>query len=355
MPLDLAAFGWHRGEDFLPVVGEQKVQLRAVFRPAGRRHVSVELRGRKHRFPATHRDDRELGWVIARIFRHAPLKIGDLGPIGAEHGPGVWTFPCGELHRLRAFTSFNDVDIGVAMPVGVTLAFAGERDPFSVGRPGGSGAVETTRGQQGRLLGRDIEDVNALIAVIEIAHAVALEVIAVDHDGLGRFVRLVVIRIFFTLAVVLVLRILRHQHEPRAVFGPLEAGHATFELRQPLGFPTRAVQQPDLALRGRVLRRAGVVTAARGQESQILAVRAEPRAAFAAIALGQLDPRGAIPAHHEQIGDRAILARVGRAKRVGDPIAFGRDRELADLDHTMNVLRRERTRLNVLSHDGRER
>src|SRR6185437_4557635 len=118
-----------------------------------------------------------------------------------------------------------------------------------------------------------------IVAVLQIAFVVILEVIARDDDwpGWRGGVRLGRVGIF------------RHEDHALAVGRPRIVGDPTCDAGDPDRLPAPTVEQPELGFLGAL---------ARGEEREIAIVRTPARVVLALLARRRLDRAGAVPARH---------------------------------------------------------
>ena len=85
--------------------------------------------------------------------------------------------------RRCPFTSLDDPQVLVLRAIGIGVrALAAKRDLLAVGRPRRTRIVDLTTGQNRRGLARQIEYRDVVVGSLEIAVAILLEGVAVDHD-----------------------------------------------------------------------------------------------------------------------------------------------------------------------------
>jgi hypothetical protein len=168
-----------------PIVAHQKVERITAGAPPDVAHRTIESERQEPRFSATRRNNRQLVEPVRRVLRLTPLQIGDPLSVGAPFRPS----PIGTVERrdglwCRTRTRIDDIDIGVVLPIRVAASLADECDLFPIWRPAWAGIVEGTAGDLLDLSGGRVEDVHVRAPVAEVAGAVTLECVTVDHDRL---------------------------------------------------------------------------------------------------------------------------------------------------------------------------
>ena len=201
----------------------------------------------------------------------------------------------------------------------------------AVGRPGGVGVVEGTRGDLDGGLLRDVEDVDVLPDLAEVAFAVALELQAAQDDRLRRLL----LPSRGLLLVLLVRRVgvdvLDHEGEPLGVGGPGEVrdrGLVVGELHRLAALPAHEVHLRLLPLAVR-------------EERDPLAVRAEAGARVFLLGGREAQGLAAVRRHEVDVGVGVVLLRVERRERVGDPPAVGAEARVRDVLQREHVVRPE--------------
>ena len=158
------------------------------------------------------------------------------------------------------------------------------------------------RRQQAGRPRRHVDAVEVLPAVREVADAVLLEVVAVDHDR-RRLLRL--------RRALRPLGIGGDHRQPLAVRRPGVVRDPARERRQRLGLAAAGGHHPDLGDR--------VVATAVRQECQPGPIRAPPRHPLVVLRRRrQGAPAAAVPVHAPQVGLRPVLLEVRAGDRVGD-------------------------------------
>src|SRR5205809_3827233 len=151
---------------------------------------------------------------------------------------------------------------------------------------------------------------------LEIAFAILLEVVTINHDrrrGLA-FPAVLLFRL------VVRIRVLHNKNEPLGIRRPGEIGDTAFDVRQFLGLSAHTVEQPHLA----ALFLLSFVST-RGEKCEIFVVGTPARHAFAAVAGGsQPYLFYSIPTHHPNIGIALVLFGINRTNGVGNPLSVRR-------------------------------
>ena len=299
------------------IVLELEQEAGSVGRPEQRAgDGAVEGRGQDLGRSPRGGNDGQLALAVSRKARFVADQESDRPTVGAPgRVRGVGGGRGGQLPDLGARLGLDDEDVAVGVAVGIRAAIAGEGDPRPVRRPGGGTVVARARGQGFGLARGHVEEPEVRPEPLEVALAVLLEMIAVDDDGRRRL-PLPALHLFGLVGRVL---FAHDENEPPAVRRPGVAADPALDLGQPPGLAAPPVEQPDLGPELLLL-----LGAARGQESQIAAVRAPAGRRFAVGARGQTDLLAAVPADHPEIGIALVLLQVGRADRVGDPFPVGR-------------------------------
>ena len=166
----------------------------------------------------------------------------------------------------------DDIDVVVEMPVGILAALGHVGDELAVRRPRRQLLVVRTRCQQLALAAGDIEQIQMLAAVAEVADAVFLELVALADDRQGILGLLLAWRKF---------RIERDHRQVFAVRRPYEILDAVRERGQLARFAAMRSHQPDLCRR--LLVSVGGVALAIGQEREPLIIGRPLRPPFAAV------------------------------------------------------------------------
>ena len=190
------------------------------------------------------------------------------------------------------------------------LARADEGDLRPVRRPGGRRIFELARGDLFELLRGDVEHVDVGVEALQIAFAVLLEVIAVEHDG-RRGLPLPALHLLGLVGRILVAL---REDEFLAVRRPRVVAHAAVDLGQLLRLAAQAIQEPDL--RALLLL---VLGAPAGEEREVAAVRAPAGRTLALGPRRQAHRLRAVPAHHPQIAVALVLLDVDRRRRRRPP------------------------------------
>ena len=225
------------------------------------------------------------------------------------------------------------IDVAVVAAIGIGAALADKRDLRAVGRPRRTAVVEVAAGDLLGLLRRDVEEVEMIAQVLQVAGVVALELVAIDDDGRLRLL----LPALDLLGVLARIGIAHHEHQARAVGRPLVVVDAALDVGELLGLAAGAIEQPDL--RALLLL---VLVAARRREREVLAVRAPPRTRLAVLARRELHGPRAVPAHHPDVAVALVLLDVRRPHGVGDPVAVGRDLRVRDALELAQVVQGER-------------
>src|SRR5688572_6373203 len=111
-------------------------------------------------------------------------------------------------------------------------ALAQERDLLAVWRPRRALIADVAFRDYLRFLGGDGEDADVVVEVLQIAFAILLEVIAIDHDR-RRGLPLPALEFLGFVGRILVLG---NERDARAVGRPLDVGHAALEVADALRF-----------------------------------------------------------------------------------------------------------------------
>ena len=157
--------------------------------------------------------------------------------------------------------------------------------------------------------------------------------VAIEHDRR----RGLALPALLLLRVVVGVEVAHHQRQPRAVGRPGEILDAALDVGELHRLAAGAVQQPDL---GALLLL--VLVAARREEGQVLAVRAEARIRLVLGRRGHADLLAAVPARHPDVGVPLVLLDVDRAHRVGHPGPLRRALRIGDLAQPRQVLQHDR-------------
>ena len=343
--LDLVVAGLDAREMLVAIVLDQEVDRAAVARPHGRDHVAIERARQDARLAAFRGHD---GQVVRRVVNEFRIAGGDereLAAIGTparrRHRRHVAAVALKFREQLRRCAGLrrHDVQAELAAAIRILAAVAEERDLLAVRRPRRPALGVAARRQDFRFAAGDVEYIDVLPLLAEITGFVLFEIVAIDDDRRRRLV---------FLAFLLLVRILvgDDQRESLAVGRPGVVDHVAVETGERACFAARAIEQPHLL---RLL-----VAAARGEERNVLAVRAPARRVLAVLRLSELQLPAAVPARHPQMRHALVFDRIGAAHRVRNPLAVGRDLRIVDLAQGVDVIRRQRASLGRTGNRRRE-
>ena len=244
--------------------------------------------------------------------------------VGALKG-GQLPFGC---PRARS----DGVEVPVLGPIGIGAPLGHEGNRIAVGGPGGQQVVVIAGRERLTTAGTEIQHLEMLAAVIEIALLVLLELEPIEHDGtraLGRRARTGVRRNAIGVGI------LHHQRQPLPVRSPCVILDAAGKSGHPLGLTAAAIQQPELL---------GVVRIVPvGEEREPPAVRAPLGSVLRFGRRGQPDRTGPIPARHPDVALSPVAQGIDGGDGVADPGAVGRDRWIGDSANARHVIESEGT------------
>ena len=295
---------------------------------------TVGLRHRANLLRRIRRHHDQLVHAVGGVLIVVARQHGDAAAVGTPGGPAAFAVRrLRQLARLGAFARFDDPQILVRGAIGIRVtALAEERDLLAVGRPRRRSVVGVALGDHLRGLRREIEDADVAVEMLEIAGAILLEVIAIDHDR-RRGLALPAVHLLRLVGGIL---ILGGEQDARAVGRPLDVADAALEVADLLRFAAGAIQQPDLSALLLFL-----VGAARSDEREVLVVGTPARRRLAVRRRGELQLLAAVPLHHPDVGVAAILLRIDRRDRVGHPQAVRRSLRIADADDAGMIVERD--------------
>ena len=313
------AFGRHARHLLRAIVLQQERDAAAVGRPRRARYRAVERcreDTRRCRLRGVGRHHGQLVQPVGRVLVVVAHENGETRSVGAPRRAAALALGRGgEPHGLGACARLDHPQVVVRRPVGLGVrALAEKGDARAVRRPRRAPIVDAALGERGGGLRGDVEDGDVLVDVREVALAVLLEVVAVDHDGR----RGLPLPALLLLGLGVGVFVARHEHQPRAVGRPRVVGDAALHVGQLHSLAARSRQQPHL--RAALLL---VLGAARGHERQVLAVRAPAGRRLAVGRRGQLQLLAAVPPGHPHVAVALVLLFIDSGHRVGHPLAIG--------------------------------
>ena len=327
-----------------PIVLDQEVDPPAVGGPRKIARRAIQA-WRHHARGSARRGNHGNRWsVVEEVLRRAALQVRDRPAIRAPRRRRslprlvVGPFPGRELAGRRARARIDQVDVPVLVPVGVAAALARECDRGALRRPGRQAVVKVAPRQLVGLLARQVEQVEMVVEVDQVALHVLLELIAVNHDRRRRLLLRGRGGHRFGL------RIGCDERQPLAVGRPDEVGDAARQPRELPRLATRPGHRPDLGLRA---------VAACRQEREQVAVRAPARLPLALPRVGELDPLGAVPPDHPEVARHAVVLDVGGADDIGNPRAVRGNLRVAHFADGGEIVEGEPPRRRLAVRRGR--
>ena len=313
------------------MVLHDEIDRRSIVAEGGGGCLLVQIVGERLHLSVRHGDDREPVRHVGVVLGFQSLKYLQEPAVGAEcELLTIGSVDGGELARHGPGRGFDQIDLLDAAALAVRAMIADIGDGLAVRRPNRMIVVELrVGGQVRRDAACDVDHPQVLVRLGgEITVLVVLEVIAVDHDGLGRVPGAGV-------------RCSHHQQDPLAVGRPREARNFAAAMGELTRLPAVPVQQPYLE-RG--------IGRARRQEGQIAAIGAESRLA-GVLALGHGAGIRAIPVDlpHGTLG--GIGCPVVGGHHIRHRAAVGRYLGFGHIQELVVVVRNERT-LFGLQHRG---
>src|SRR6185312_4567662 len=169
------------------IVGSDKGNRASVGCEYWERNTAIEAAGQQARWASVRWDNCETVYLVSAVFLVDPLKIGDLLTVRT---PGematVRTGIRGELTRSRTRASVYHEYIRVLTTIRIVLLIADECNPLAIRRPDCICLIEIVLRNLIEFLRSDIEQVNVIVLRTQIADGIFFEVIAIDHNRLGR-------------------------------------------------------------------------------------------------------------------------------------------------------------------------
>ena len=255
---------------------------------------------------------------VHELLAGAALHKGDAPPVGAPGGPAAvarraFGHVGGEQRPGRGpGLGIDEVQVEVVVAVGVGPALAGKHQLLAVGTPGGQVFIVRAGRQVGELARGQVEQVQVLALLVQVAVDILLELEAVEDDGRRGF-----LFGFLGGRERVGVGVADDEGQALAVGRPHVVGHAALELGHLLGFAAGPVQQPELGV-------AAVLLAAARHEAQELAVGAEAGLGLAGRSGGHAQVLGAVGAGHPHVGVALVGGRIGARHGVGHPGPVGR-------------------------------
>src|SRR5438105_3293492 len=161
----------------------------------------------------------------------------------------------------------------------------------------------------------------------EIAGDVALEVVAIDDDGLGC---LVLGGVLLRYGVGL---LVDYENHSLGIWRPRELRNATAELGDALRLAAATIEQPNLR---------ALTLLSSGEEREIASVRTPARRTLTFRARRHANRRRAVPARHPDVVIGLVLRRIDGRHGVRDPTAVGRDLRIANILKLVEIAATER-------------
>ena len=166
------------------VIGNEEFQLPAIERELMPADSTIKRR-RDDFWRATFNCDQ--GKAVQVVFAHLVFASGQIGnrfSIRAPHWLRVIAGKRGQLARNRSRLRFDNPDIRIGNPITVRSPVAAEGKHLAIGAPDGCCLVEIFCRDHFRFLGLDVVKIDAAaLCTADVSCAIALEGVAVDHDG----------------------------------------------------------------------------------------------------------------------------------------------------------------------------